>query len=110
MFIFSCAKIMLRQRALVGNTAWVLSHQFIQRITERLKEIFLFFSYPSRKKKKKGKKKESSLINIMHKMLYTNWDPLLNVHLTNVQYPMCNISSAVPILLLSGPPAYKEHK
>lgn len=72
MFIFSCAKIMLRQRALVGNTAWVLSHQFIQRITERLKEIFLFFSYPSRKKKKR--KEERKQLNkyyaqdVVHKL------------------------------------------
>ena len=53
-----CAK----ELCLAGNTAWVLSHQFIQRITERLKEIFLSFSYPSQKKKKEGKKKERSLI------------------------------------------------
>lgn len=51
MFIFSCAMIIPRQRALAGNTTWVLSHQFIQMTTEGLKENVIFLSYSSQKKK-----------------------------------------------------------
>lgn len=38
----------------------------------------------------------------MHKMLYVSWNSLLNVHFINLQYPMCNISSVVLIVLLIG--------
>lgn len=49
MFTFSCAMIILCQRALAGNTAWVLSHQFIC-----ITEGNFLCSYPSQKRRRKN--------------------------------------------------------